>query len=147
MRTFALPLTMLPLLVLPASAAEDSREPVAMPTMMQEHMRANMRDHLLALGEIQAALAAGQYDAAAEIAERRLGMTSLDAHGARHVAGFMPEGMQVTGTAMHHAASRFAVTAQEAAVTGDLARALGGLAEVTQQCVECHAGYRLLPSP
>jgi hypothetical protein len=116
-----------------------------MPAMMQDHMRANMRDHLLALGEIQAALASGHYDAAAEIAERRLGMTSLDAHGARHVAGFMPEGMQATGTAMHHAASRFAVTAQEAAVTGDLARALGGLAEVTQQCVACHAAYRLLP--
>jgi cytochrome c556 len=48
---------------------------------------------------------------------------------------------------MHHAASRFAVTAQEAAVTGDLARALGGLAEVTQQCVACHAAYRLLPGP
>jgi hypothetical protein len=118
-----------------------------MPAMMQDHMRANMRDHLLALGEIQAALAVGQYDAAAEIAERRLGMTSLEAHGARHVAGFMPAGMQATGTAMHHAASRFAVTAQEAAVTGDLARAVGGLAEVTQACVTCHAGYRLLPNP
>jgi hypothetical protein len=147
MRILALPLTLLPLLVLPAAAAEDSRQPVSMPAMMQDHMRANMRDHLLALGEIQAALAAGQYDAAAAIAERRLGMTSLEAHGARHVAGFMPEGMQATGTAMHHAASRFAVTAQEAAVTGDLARALGGLAEVTQACVACHAGYRLLPSP
>jgi hypothetical protein len=145
MRILALSLTTLPLLALPASAAEDPRQPVTMPGMMQEHMRANMRDHLLALGEIQAALAAGQYDAAADIAERRLGMTSLDAHGARHVAGLMPEGMQATGTAMHHAASRFAVTAQEAAVTGDLARALGGLAEVTQQCVACHAAYRLLP--
>jgi hypothetical protein len=147
MRILALSLTTLPLLALPASAAEDPRQPVTMPGMMQEHMRANMRDHLLALGEIQAALAAGQYDAAADIAERRLGMTSLDAHGARHVAGLMPEGMQATGTAMHHAASRFAVTAQEAAVTGDLARALGGLAEVTQQCVACHAAYRLLPGP
>jgi hypothetical protein len=91
MRILVLSLTMLPLLALPASAADDPRQPVTMPGMMQEHMRANMRDHLLALGEIQAALAAAQYDAAAEIAERRLGMTSLDAHGARHVAGFMLE--------------------------------------------------------
>ena len=125
--------------------ADDSRQPVSMPAMMQEHMRANMRDHLLAISEIQVALASGHYDAAAEIAEKRLGMTSLDAHGARHVAGFMPEGMQAIGTAMHHAASRFAVTAQEAAVTSDLPRALGGLAEVTRQCVACHAGYRLAP--
>jgi cytochrome c556 len=125
--------------------ADDSRQPVSMPAMMQEHMRANMRDHLLAISEIQVALASGHYDAAAEIAEKRLGMTSLDAHGARHVAGFMPDGMQAIGTAMHHAASRFAVTAQEAAVTSDLPRALGGLGEVTRQCVACHAGYRLAP--
>jgi hypothetical protein len=125
--------------------ADDSRQPVSMPAMMQEHMRANMRDHLLAISEIQVALASGHYDAAAEIAEKRLGMTSLDAHGARHVAGFMPDGMRATGTAMHHAASRFAVTSQEAAVTGDLRRALEGLAEVTRQCVACHAGYRLAP--
>jgi len=125
--------------------ADDSRQPVSMPAMMQEHMRANMRDHLLAISEIQVALASGHYDAAAEIAEKRLGMTSLDAHGARHVAGFMPDGMRATGTAMHHAASRFAVTSQEAAVTGDLRRVLEGLAEVTRQCVACHAGYRLAP--
>ena len=125
--------------------ADDSRQPVSMPAMMQEHMRANMRDHLLAISEIQVALASGHYDAAAEIAEERLGMTSLDAHGARHVAGFMPDGMRATGTAMHHAASRFAVTSQEAAVTGDLRRVLEGLAEVTRQCVACHAGYRLAP--
>jgi hypothetical protein len=137
---------MLPLLVPPASAAEDSRQPVAMPAMMQEHMRANMRDHLLAVSEIQAALAAGQFDAAAAIAEQRLGMTSLEAHGARHMATMMPESMQAIGTAMHRAASRFAMTAQAAAVDGDLARALGGLAEVTQQCVACHAGYRLVTS-
>ena len=59
------------------------------------------------------------------------------------VAGFMPKGMQDTGTAMHQAASRFAVIAQEAAVTRDLTRALGALSQVTQQCVACHAGYRL----
>lgn len=104
-----------------------------------------MRDHLLAVFEIQSALAAGQYDRAADIAERRLGMTSLEAHGARHMADMMPEGMQAIGTAMHHTASRFAVTAQEAAVTGDLSRALGARREIIQQCVACDAGYRLVP--
>jgi cytochrome c556 len=44
---------------------------------------------------------------------------------------------------MHKAASRFAVTAQEAGVTRDLPRALGALSEVTTQCVACHAAYRL----
>jgi cytochrome c556 len=70
-------------------------------------------------------------------------MSSLEAHGASHLAGFMPQGMQDIGTAMHKAASRFAVTAQEAGVTRDLPRALGALSEVTTQCVACHAAYRL----
>jgi hypothetical protein len=58
-----------------------------------------MRDHLLALQEIQRALAEGAHDRAAELAERRLGMTSLAAHGAHDVAKFMPEGMRAAGSA------------------------------------------------
>jgi cytochrome c556 len=59
------------------------------------------------------------------------------------MAGFMPKGMQETGAGMHQAASRFAVTAQEAALTHDLPRALAALSRVTHQCVACHASYRL----
>ena len=59
-------------------------------------MRANMRDHLRAINEIQSLLAAGKYDAAADIAEKRIGMSSLETHGASHMAGFMPKGMQET---------------------------------------------------
>jgi hypothetical protein len=51
--------------------------------------------------------------------------------------------MQDAGTAMHRAASRFALAARDAGVTGDLKPALAGLAEITAQCVGCHAGYRL----
>lgn len=125
------------------AAEEDGRVAVEMPGMMRTHMLANMRDHLLAMQEIQGGLAAGKYEAAADIAENRLGMSSLNSHGASHMAGFMPKAMQETGTAMHTAASRFAVVAQEAAVTRDLPRALGALSEVTASCVACHAGYRL----
>ena len=55
----------------------------------------------------------------------------------------MPQGMQDAGTAMHRAASRFAVIAQDAGATGDLKPVFAGLAEITAQCVGCHAGYRL----
>ena len=44
---------------------------------------------------------------------------------------------------MHRAASRFAIAAQDAGVTGDLKPVFAGLADVTAQCVSCHAGYRL----
>jgi hypothetical protein len=143
MKRTLLAIASLPLLAASAVWAQDTRQKVDLPPMMQQHMMANMRDHLLALTEIQEALAAGGFDRAADIAESRLGMSSLIAHGASHMAPHMPQPMRDIGTGMHRAASRFAVATQEAAVTGDLRRAVGGLAEVTRQCVACHAAFRV----
>jgi hypothetical protein len=126
-----------------APVVPDSRQFVTFPAAMIEHTLANMRDHLLALQEIQQNLGAGDTDAAAKIAETRLGMSSLRLHGAADVSKFMPQGMQAAGTEMHRAASRLAITAQDAGVTGDLKPVFAGLADVTAQCVSCHAGYRL----
>ena len=75
--TFILSLTAL----LPAAHAADPRQLVEMPGPMQEHMLSNMRDHLVAMGEIQAALGKGDFDRAADIAEQRIGMNSLQTHG------------------------------------------------------------------
>ena len=121
----------------------DPRVLVEFPEPMRQHMLSNMRDHLLAVTEIQQALAAGAFDSAANIAEQRLGMSSLNAHGASHMAPFMPTAMQEIGTRMHKAASEFALAAQEAAVDGDLGRPIGALSRITQQCVACHADYRV----
>jgi hypothetical protein len=126
-----------------ARSASDTRQLVHFPDELREHTLANMRDHLLALQEIQEALARKQEDKAAIIAEERLGMTSLPLHGAHEVAKYMPQGMQDIGSEMHRSASRFAIEAQNAAVTGDLRPALAALSRVTTQCVGCHAGYRL----
>jgi hypothetical protein len=125
-----------------AAAQEDSRVSVQFPPELAQHTLANMRDHLLALQEIQQALAGGQEDKAARIAEERLGMSSLEAHGAHEVAQYMPKGMQDIGTEMHRSASRFAIEAQDAGVTGDVRPALEALSHITAQCVGCHAGYR-----
>ena len=122
-----------------SGAAEDTRAKVDMPDMMKTHMLGDMRDHLQAINEIQAALARGEFDKAADIAEARIGMSSLIAHDASHMAPFMPKGMQDIGTEMHHAASRFAMTAME----GDLSRSLDALSKVTEQCVACHMSYRV----
>jgi cytochrome c556 len=139
----SVPVFALAVLLSGAAAADDARQRVEFPAMMQEHMLGNMRDHLAALHEIQVSLAARQYDRAADIAEQRLGMTSMAAHGASHMAAFMPKEMQEIGTAMHHAASRFALAATEPAAGEHLARTLDALAEVSAQCVACHAAYRL----
>lgn len=123
--------------------ATDPRVMVQFPEMLRTHTLANMRDHLLALAEIQDQLARGGYDKASDIAEQRLGMSSLGLHGAHDVAKFMPQGMQAAGTAMHRSASQFAIVAKDASVTGDLKGSLAALARVSQTCVACHAAYRI----
>jgi cytochrome c556 len=120
-------------------AADDARMQVELPAMMQQHMLANMRDHLAAINEILVYLGNGNLEKAADTAEYRLGMSSLKVHGASHLAKFMPEGMRQAGTAMHSAASRFALKAQE----GDALAAYDALSGVTSACVACHSGYRI----
>lgn len=98
-----------------------------------------MRDHLVAMNTILTHLGNNELDKAADVAEQRLGMSSLGSHGANHMAKFMPEGMRKAGTSMHKAASRFALKAQE----GELLPAYKVLSEVTAACVACHSGYRI----
>ena len=124
----------------PVSVADnDARQFVQLPEMMQQHMMVNMRDHLTAINEILVHMGAGELDKAAEIAEQRLGMNSMQSHGASHMARFMPEGMRQAGTGMHRAASRFALKAEE----GEPLPAYRMLAEITSAGVTCHSGYRI----
>ena len=123
--------------------APDTRELVNFPAPLRDHTMASMRDHLLTIQRLQEALAAGQFDAAAQLAEARLGLSSFGLHQAHEVAKYMPKGMQEAGNAMHRAASRFAIAAQTAGATGEVKPALEALSQVTMACVSCHAGYRL----
>jgi hypothetical protein len=127
----------------PAAAQVDARQLVRLPEPMRLHTITSMRDHLLALQEVDVALSQNAFDKAASIAEQRLGMSSLELHGAAHLAPLMPQGMQDIGTQMHRAASRFAIEAQNASVSNDVRPALAALGTVMQQCVACHAAYRL----
>jgi hypothetical protein len=128
------------------SPAQDARVFVRFPEPMQEHMLGNMRDHLITLNEIIGDVADSNYDAAAKLAEQRLGMSSLGLHGAAHMAPLMPQPMQDIGTSMHHAASRLAIVLQDTSVSPsldtmrDVSRAIH---EVTATCIACHAGYRI----
>ncbi len=122
-----------------SNAENDARQLVQLPQMMQEHMLSNMRDHLVAINEILTSMSSGELDKAAEGAEQRLGMSSLELHGAEHMAGFMPDGMRQAGTNMHRAASRFALKAQE----GEILPAYAMLSDITSACVACHSGYRI----
>jgi cytochrome c556 len=129
-----------------ASRAQDARELVRLPKPMQEHMLGNMRDHLATLNEIIGDVANDKFDEAAKITEQRLGMSSLSAHGAAHLAPYFPKPMQDIGTSMHHASSRLVIVLQNASVTPtvDAMREINkALHEVTTACEACHASYRL----
>lgn len=126
-----------------AAASPDERQVVQFPQALRERTLANMRDHLLALQQIQQALSTEDYDKAADIAEQRLGMTSLKLHGSHEVAKYMPPGMQNAGTAMHRSASHFALVAQEASATREMKPVLAALSRIAGNCVACHAGYRV----
>ena len=147
----SLPLPAL-ILVMPFSyavEAEDPRQLVELPEMMQTHMLEHMRDHLSALHEIMAYLSADDPDAAADTAEQRLGVSSMQGGmqggsmqggGGGYMMGrHMPEGMRAIGQNVHRSASRFALTAQER----DLSAAYKALLPVTASCVACHASYRV----
>ena len=56
-------------------AIKETRQAVKFPAQLREHTLANMRDHLLALQQIQEELARQDFDKAGDIAEQRLGMS------------------------------------------------------------------------
>lgn len=123
--------------------AKDKRQQVELPAPMVQHMMSNMRDHLLALQEITRHLSSLNYDEAADVAEKRLGMSSMESHGASHMGKFMPKEMGKIGTQMHRAASRFALSARDAELDGGLNKAFAALSDVMSQCVACHTSYRV----
>lgn len=131
--------------VSPVQGADD-RLLVEMPKMMQDHMLANMRDHLQAIEESMAALARGENTKAASIIESRLGMSALPHHGASHMAPLMPEGMRTFGTEMHRAASRFVLSVDEAEFEEkDKAsqKIFQGFQDILKNCNACHEAYRI----
>lgn len=127
---------------LAAAAATDTRTAVDMPPEKSAMMLANMRDHLQALGEIQSALASGDYDKAANLADKHLGLDAMNREGPQ-LAPYMPMPMRQMGMQMHRAASRFARVARDSEIDGDLKPSLAALGKVTQACVACHAAYRV----
>ena len=145
-KAFTVLMTILAFSALNKMALADERALVDMPAPMQEHLLGNMRDHLHVLDDILSALAVGDAGRAGAIAEARLGLSSLDDHGAAHMAPFMPEGMRAIGTELHHTASRFSQVAANADVEQTIEAqnsVFGALQNITATCNACHDGYRI----
>ena len=125
----------------PEDLTTDDRQLVEMPAQTQEMMRQKMQDHLTVLSQIIAYLADNDLPAAAEIAEQRLGMSSMGKHRGTGMGPgkFMPKEMKQIGRGMHQAASRLA----DAADRGDLADSYSALQGVVASCAACHSGFRI----
>jgi len=121
---------------------EDPRQLVTMPAISQAVLREEMIDNIGALHEILVLLPQNKLKEAADIAEQRLGRSSMGKHAARTrgqgPGRYMPEAMRGIGLAMHDAASEFANIAR----SGDQAKAYAALQQVTANCVACHGAYR-----
>lgn len=120
-----------------SEASKDARQAVQFPPEIKTAMLARMRENFAAIHAIHAALAAEDFETAADVAENQLGTSSLGPHNLRQQP-YMPPSMQHLGMAMHSSASDLARALQE----HDMQKSLKALTVTTSYCVACHASYR-----
>ncbi len=129
----------LPLL---ASASDDPRQLIDMPTEARTAMRAEMLDFQTALHLIVSALGEQNLAEAADVAEKQMGISAMGRHRSSPANArpgmFMPREMNAIARGMHSSASEFAKVARG----GDTIKALVAMQTVTGACVACHRSFR-----
>ena len=123
-----------------SSPGGDTRLLVSMPDQARELMRKDMLEHLSTINEIIGYLASNDLAAAADVAETRMGRSSMGKHRGTGMGPgrFMPVEMRNLGWGMHDAATEFSEIAKQ----GDLKNAYSAFQKVTSSCVACHYSYR-----
>jgi hypothetical protein len=124
----------------------DVRTLVKLPSDIERKMLFNMRDHIRALDDIIHAVQSGEYEDAENIAESRLGWSSLVRQGDQEVADHWPEPMQAMANQMYDAGSNFVIVAQNASVEDSKEshkKVIAALGQMTSACRGCHEAYRL----
>lgn len=114
----------------------DSRIPVPLLPRMAAHQRENMRDHLAAMQEIIAAVAAEDFAGVVKSAAR-IGYSEEMGRMCSHMGAGAP-GFNELALNFHHTAD----TIVPAAKAGDRAATLKAVSATLQTCVSCHAVYR-----
>jgi hypothetical protein len=126
---------------MPASAAEmldriDLRTPLPMLPMMAKRQKENMRDHLLVVQEIIAALVSDDF-AAVERSAQRIGFSEDTRQMCTRMGAAAP-GFTEQALAFHHLIDRVAVAARERDRVGVLEQ-LGATLEI---CTACHSTWK-----
>jgi len=114
----------------------DSRTPVPLLPMMANHQKQNMRDHLVAVQEITAGIAASDF-AAIERASGRIGFSEQMGAMCKHM-GAGAAGFTERALAFHHTADGIG----DAAKRHDMKAVLAKLDETLSACTSCHATYK-----
>jgi len=129
------------LLSIPVIANAD-RQSAELPSHVSKQLKSTMRNNLESLASITHLLAESKYVEAADMAEKRLGMSTMEIHYQKFVGKYLPKGMRKISKQMHNAASDFAVSVREAEKDRDLNQAFSALSQVMNQCVACHDLYK-----
>jgi len=114
----------------------DQRRPVRLLPMMAAHQKENMRDHLLAVQQIVAALAADDFAGIAKAAGR-IGYSDAMAQMCTHMGAATPGFMEMALN-FH----RTADTIADAARNHDRSGVLTAINQTLQACTGCHAAFR-----
>jgi hypothetical protein len=114
----------------------DDRTPVPLLPMMASHQKQEMRDHLVAVQEIVAALAGDDF-AAVERAAVRIGASEEAQQMCAHMGAGAP-GFTEQALAFHRGADRIVAAAREA----DRTRVLAELGATVEACTSCHAQWK-----
>ena len=119
---------------------KDLRQLASIPERSRALMREDMQDHLAALSDIFGLLSADDFNAAAEVAENRMGKSSMGKHRGTGMGPgrYMPTEMRNMGWGMHEAATDFSKIAKQ----GDPKKTYAALQNLMSTCVSCHFSYR-----
>ena len=116
--------------------ALDTRTAVPLLAMMANHQKQSMRDHLVVVQEIVAALGTDDF-AAIERAAGRIGFSEPMGQMCTHMGAGAP-GFTEQALSFHHGADRIAAAARDR----DRARVLTELNVTLQACTSCHARWK-----
>jgi hypothetical protein len=104
--------------------------------MMANHQKQNMRDHLVAVQEIVAAIATDDF-AGVERAAGRIGFSEQMGRMCTHMGAGAP-GFTEQALNFHHTADRISAAARDR----DRARVLTELGATLKTCTSCHAAWK-----
>jgi len=114
----------------------DTRTPVPLVPMMANHQKQNMRDHLVVVQEIVAAIMANDFTAI-EKSSSRIGYTEQEGAMCKHM-GAGASGFTEAALHFHHTADSIA----EAAKRKDAQAVLTALSTTLSTCTGCHSTFK-----